>query len=130
VALVVLDASVVIGFLDAGDAHHPRAVAALSDRRGDELVLPASAYAEVLVRPYRDGAATVARVERFIADLAIRIVPLSREIARRAAELRGRRPAITLPDAIVLATGDELGATAILTAEESWTKISRRVRAI
>ena len=87
-ALVVLDASVVIAFLDADDAHHERAVTAITARRADELVVPASVYAETLVRPFREGAAALARAERFFADFAIRIEPLSREIVRRAANYR------------------------------------------
>ncbi|HET7768389.1 MAG TPA: PIN domain-containing protein [Chloroflexota bacterium] len=129
-ALVVLDASVVIGFLDATDARHDRAVAALSARRTDELIVPASVYAETLVRPFREGTAAVAKAERFYADFVIRIEPLSRDIARRAAELRSRRRGLKLPDAIVIATGEVLSASAILTADEEWPRISRRARKI
>jgi predicted nucleic acid-binding protein len=129
VALVVLDASVVIAFLDAGDAHHERAVAAIAARRTDELIVPASAYAETLVRPFREDGAALAKAEQFFADFAIRIEPLSHEIARRAAELRSRRAGLKLPDAIVIATGDVLGAT-VLTADAAWTKVSRRARSI
>ena len=129
-ALVVLDASVVIAFLDATDAHHARAVAALSARRTDELVVPASVYAETLVRPFREGAAAVAKVERFYADFAIRIEPLTPDVARRAAELRSRRAGLKLPDAIVLATGESLSAAAILTADDEWSRVSRRARRI
>jgi len=62
VALTVLDAGVVIAVLDAADGHHAAARAALSEAlaRGDELVLPASAYAESLVGPSRRGQAAVA----------------------------------------------------------------------
>jgi hypothetical protein len=41
VAIVVLDTSVVIEFLDAGDSHHAAAVAALAASRGEQFVLPA-----------------------------------------------------------------------------------------
>ena len=129
-AVVVLDASVVIAFLDATDAHHERAVVALTARRADELVIPASVYAETLVRPFREGAAAVAKVERFLADFAIRTEPLTADIARRAAELRSRRTGLKLPDAIVLATGEALSAAAILTADAEWSKVSRRARRI
>jgi predicted nucleic acid-binding protein len=55
VAIVVLDASVIIAFLDAGDAHHAAASAAVRQARREALVLPSSAYAEVLVDPWRRG---------------------------------------------------------------------------
>lgn len=129
-ALVVLDASVVIAFLDSRDAHHPAAVAALAANRAAELVLPASVYAEILVGPWRQGPEAVARIERFVADLALRIEPLSAAIAGEAVRLRARHSALKLPDAFVLATGDILGAARVLTADRHWTKLSRRAQAI
>ena len=87
-ALIVIDASVLIAFLDAEDPHHRGAVAALSASSGDNLVLPASAYAEVLVGPLRRGAPMVSAVDEALADLAITIEPITREIAGQAAALR------------------------------------------
>jgi PIN domain nuclease of toxin-antitoxin system len=130
VALVVLDASVVIAFLDSNDPHHPAAVAAVAAARDDEIILPASAYAEVLVSPYRRGSSAVRRVDEFIADLGMRIEPLTREIASRAARLRAKAARVGLPDALVLATGDVLGVGLVLTADRAWPAISKRARAI
>lgn len=129
-ALVVLDASVVIAFLDSNDPHHAAAVAAVSAARDEEIVLPSSAYAEVLVGPYRRGSSAVRRLEEFIADLGMQIAPLTREIASRAARLRAKTPRVSLPDALVLATGDALGARRILTADRAWAGVSKRARAI
>lgn len=129
-ALVVLDASVVIAFLDATDRHHEAAVAALSAVRTDELVLPASAYAESLVGPFRRGGAASAKVEGFVAEFAMRIEPLSADIARSAAFLRARHSGLRLPDAFVLATGELLRAGRILTADRAWLTFSRRAKTI
>lgn len=128
--VVVLDASVIIAFLDPADAHHAAAVAAFRAHAGDQLVVPASGYAEVLVRPYRSGPTAVATVEQFAAALAIHVAPISREIARRAAQLRSQRAGLRLPDALVLATADELGAAVVLTANAAWTKISPRAQLV
>jgi predicted nucleic acid-binding protein len=130
VALVVLDASVVIAFLDARDAHHEAAVAALRTHRSDEMVVPASAYAEILVGPLRHGVEAVTRVQQFVGSLAIRIEPLSAEIARRAAEFRARHTFLRLPDALVIATADHLDATAVLTGDRAWSRVSRRARLV
>lgn len=129
-ARVVLDASVVIGFLDASDAHHSAATTALEARASSELVLPASAYAEVLVGPYRRGSAAVEAVERFVADFAVRIEPIEGVIARQAAALRARHPGLALGDALVLASGERLGATTVLTADRGWLKVSKRAQLI
>jgi predicted nucleic acid-binding protein len=130
VALVVLDASVAIAFLDRDDALHDAAVAALTEHQHDELLIPVSVYAEILVAPFRRGADAVAEVEAFLADFAIRTETMSPAIARAAASLRSEFRSLRLPDALVLATGDELGADAVLTGDESWSRISGRVMVI
>lgn len=129
-AIIVLDASVVIGFLDAADVHHARAVAALGEIGRSDVVLPATAYAEVLVGPWRRGPDAIDAVEQFIADLPLRVEPVTADIARQAARLRAAHRRLALPDALVLATGDVLGASTVLTADRAWARLSRRVRAI
>jgi predicted nucleic acid-binding protein len=129
VAIVVLDASVIIAFLDAGDAHHAAASAAVRQARREALVLPSSAYAEVLVDPWRRGPEAVAVVRRFVGDLGIRIEPLTAGIAERAARLRARHRALRLPDALIIATAEALD-TAALTCNRSWPRASRRARVI
>jgi predicted nucleic acid-binding protein len=130
VALIVLDASVIIGFLDATDEHHEAAIAALDTVAAHDLVLPATAYAEVLVAPARKGSGAVDRVDEALAALTVRLEPISPSIARAAATLRARHRSLRLPDALVLATAVLLGATTVLTADRAWSKISRKVRLI
>lgn len=127
--MTVLDASVVIAFLDADDAHHSEALGALGRLRGQEVVLPASAYAETLVDPWRAGPDSVAIVKRFLAELGIRIEPLTAEVAERAARLRSAHRSLRLPDALVLATADVLDGIA-LTADRSWPRLSPRARIV
>ncbi|MGZ8692204.1 MAG: type II toxin-antitoxin system VapC family toxin [Gaiellaceae bacterium] len=125
-ALVVLDASVVIGFLDADDALHDPCVAALAARQDDELVIPASAYAETLVAPYRSGQKAIQEVERFLGDFAIAVGEITRDVARTAARLRSGRAGLRLPDALVIAFGEEAGADEVLTADRTWPKVTSR----
>jgi predicted nucleic acid-binding protein len=129
VAITVLDASVVIAFLDADDAHHSAAVGAVERAGSGAMVLPASAYAEVLVDPWRAGADAVTVVKRFLAELGVRVEPLTADVAERAARLRASHRSLRLPDALVLATADALDATA-LTADRSWPRVSRRARIV
>jgi predicted nucleic acid-binding protein len=130
VALVVLDASVVIAFLDPDDALHAAAVEALTEHQHDELLVPSTVYAEILVAPYRRGAEAVAEIEAFVRDFAIRIEATTPVIARAAAQLRSQSRSLRLPDALVLATADELAADVVLTGDESWPRISSRVALI
>jgi predicted nucleic acid-binding protein len=124
--LIVLDASVVIAVLDPADALHGPAVAAVGQRAGDDLRLPASAYAETLVAPARTG--DLAQAKSNISALLLSVEPISEAIAEDAAKVRARRPAVRLGDALVIATGEQLAATEVLTADRRWRGISRRVR--
>ena len=121
--LTVLDAGVIIAILDASDVHHKAAAHALTvaRQRGDTLVLPASAYAECLVSPYRRGPEAVAVVDSFVDALPARIEPASRAIASAAAELRGRHAGgLRLPDALVVASAVVLGADRVITTDSGW----------
>ncbi len=122
-ALIVLDASVVIAHLDPADAHHDAATAVLLEYAEDDLRLPASAYAETLVDPARSGRLDQARDA--IGLLGLRIEPIDETIADRAASLRARRRGPRLPDALVLACGNVLEADAIVTADRRWRRFER-----
>ena len=131
--LTVLDAGVVIAVLDRRDAHHAAAVNAFGDARdrGDELVLPASAYAECLVSPSRRGAEAVMVVDRFLDALPVRVEPVSRAVAGSAAQLRSRHAAaLRLPDALVVATAIVLGAGRVITTDGGWPEIPVRVEVL
>jgi predicted nucleic acid-binding protein len=133
VGLTVVDAGVVIAVLDAGDAHHAAAAKALTDSRdhGDQLVIPASSYAECLVSPSRSGPAAVATVDRFIDALPARVEPATRMIAAAAAALRGAHgPAFRLPDALVLATALVLEADRVITTDSRWPSMDGRVEVL
>lgn len=109
-AAVALDADVLIAFLDASDAQHHSAVDVLRPRlaAGGQLLIAASVYAEILVRPLQRGSDHT--VDAFINAIGAKIVPIDRDIARRAAQLRGSHRALRLPDAISLATALVAGA--------------------
>lgn len=88
--LTLLDAGVVIGYLNSADARHGPATEALGDAiaANQSLAMPASVLAEVLVGPSRSGIAAVEVVRTMIATLPIAVVPLGDEIAVAAAGLR------------------------------------------
>lgn len=122
-ALIVLDASVVIAHLDPDDALHRSATSTLLEYAGDDLRLPASAYAESLVDPARKGRLDEARAA--VAALQFQIVPIDGLLAERAASLRAHERGLRLPDALVLACGELLAADAILTADRRWRRFER-----
>jgi predicted nucleic acid-binding protein len=128
VGLTVLDAGVLIGFLDAEDLHHKSAHRALAEaqQRRDRIALPASALAESLVAPARRGPQDLATAQEFIQRLPIEIAELTESIATAAAVLRARhRQRLKLPDALVVATAQVLDADVLVTSDREWP--TRRV---
>jgi predicted nucleic acid-binding protein len=122
VARVALDADVVIGFLDPSDAQHDRAVELLGAHlaAGDDVLIAATVYAEVIVRPLQHG--TDAKVDEFLTAIDAHVVDVDRALARHAAQLRARHAALRLPDALALATA--------LTADAKFLTLDRGLRRI
>ncbi|MBK5221774.1 MAG: PIN domain-containing protein [Acidimicrobiia bacterium] len=120
--LIVVDAGVVIGFLDSNDAHHDSARAALGDAivGRHRLSIPVSALAEVLVGPSRSGDDAVAVVRELLDRVPIEIVDLDDRIATVAARLRARHRSLKLPDALVIATAAVVDADLLITTDRGW----------
>ena len=130
--LIVIDAGVLIGFLDGGDAHHASAHRALAGalERGDTVAMPASALAETLVGPSRRGPHAVSAVHNLVASLPIVIVALDETIAVTAADLRARHPSLKLPDSLVIATASARRADILVTTDRRWpTRVKLGLRA-
>jgi len=128
---VVIDSGVMIAILDAADVHHAAARRAIIELgRSADLVLPASAYSELMVHPQADGPEEVAHTDAFIESLPARIEPIDRAVALAAAQLRARfGRALRLPDALVLGTALTLRADLVLTTNARWpeTGVATRV---
>ncbi|MHB8492529.1 MAG: PIN domain-containing protein [Solirubrobacteraceae bacterium] len=121
-AVVLLDSVAVVAYLDATNAFHRAADEAISAAAGEHrLIASAINYAEVLTGA-KLGHRDEEIVRGFFADLVAEIVPVDREVAERAAELRGARRSVRLPDALVLATAD-LYADVLIGADAQWAKV-------
>lgn len=125
----VVDASVLIAILNRGDLHHAEALRAVDEARGhSELALPMIAYAETWVGVARLKPARREAIAAHVREL-MRIEPMTASIAQRGAALRARTGA-TLADALVVATGQEIDASVILTADARWKELDRRVMVV
>ena len=126
-ARVALDADVVIAFLDAGDDQHARAVEMVRERlaAGDDIVIGASVYAEVMVRPVQRGAD--AAVDAFLDGIGATVVSVDRGVARLAAQLRARHRSLRLRDALALAAALDSDAE-LLTLDQRLRRIAARDR--
>ena len=101
--VVVFDSDVLIGFLNAGDAHHQDAIMWMRTamQPGTRRMLSAVNYSEILVGPIRTGNREL--VDRMLGDFNIETVVVDMDFARRAAGVRARTN-LKLPDAYALAT--------------------------
>jgi len=72
----------------------------------------------------------MARTEAFVDSIVDQVSPIDRTVAKVAAALRAAHKSIRLPDALVIAVGRSVGASAILTADTRWRGADRRVRVL
>jgi predicted nucleic acid-binding protein len=127
---VVVDTGVLVSLLDPQDANHDRATRALHEvrRARDQMVLPATALAELLVGASRLEPAALQTVEALVDAVVDQVREIDREVVGVAVRVRARYRFLRLPDAMVLAVGQVVEADSVLTTEQQWTRADRRVR--
>jgi len=106
--VIVLDASVLIAFLDSEDNHHVAAETLLTGAIDDDLGTNPLTLAEVLVVPARDG--RLEPVRTALRDLEVDELPFPPDTAVRLAQLRAST-GLKMPDCCVLLTAEAAGAT-------------------
>jgi predicted nucleic acid-binding protein len=122
--LILLDSTVVVGFLDSDDALHQATVARLREIVGAQaLVASVITYAEVMTGVAL-GHHSEDAVNGFFEALIKELLVVDRAVAARATALRGGRRSLRMPDALILATADlhdeiEL----VLCGDKDWPKI-------
>lgn len=102
--MIVLDASVLIGHLDARDPHHEKATELLAESGAEPLGASAITLAETLVAPAR--AERLDEAKAALERLAVAELELGEDAPTRLAKLRaatGRK----LPDCCVLAAAQK-----------------------
>ena len=120
--LTVVDAGVLIGFVEDPDSHFDSAVAAIraARARGDDIAIPATALSEALVRPMRTSGAVTRRVFDVIERLPVAVVAIDEPIAIKAAEIRAVHRSLRLPDAVVIAAAAVRSADYLITTDRRW----------
>ena len=97
--MIVLDASVLIGFIFDQDAHHEAALALLREAADDSFGISPVTLAEALVAPTRLG--RVKAAEQMLLEIGVTEIPLPRDAAVQLAELRVES-GLKMPDCCVL----------------------------
>lgn len=124
--LVLYDTNIVIALLSPTDVLHSCATRAAQEweDRGARTALSTVSWAELRTGALRrspDAEQTLATFCRLAID---EIVPVGVEIADIAARYRATDLGVRLPDALVIATGQHIGADAILTADKRLSRVA------
>lgn len=105
--MIVLDASVLIAFLDSEDAHHTHAETLLAQEIDDDFAASSLTLAEVLVMPARERRLDAAR--EALADLDVKELPFPVDAAVKLAQLRAST-SLKMPDCCVLLVAEGIQA--------------------
>lgn len=102
-AVIVFDSDVLIGFMNADDAHHDEAVELMraSLRPGARRMLCAVNLSEILIGPLKRSMPD--RVDAMLGRYNVETITVDIALAKRAASVRVRT-GLELPDAYALAT--------------------------
>lgn len=106
--MIVLDASVLIAFLNPDDAHNERATEMLAESADEPFGTSPITMAEVLTGPVKAG--RMATIAPMLRELAIDSIALPPDAAIRLATLRAST-ALKLPDCCVLLAAEQTTAT-------------------
>lgn len=102
--MIVLDASVLIAYLDGEDNHHSRAETLLAQEIDDDFAANSLTLAEVLVAPAREN--RLDAVREALADLDVRELAFPADAAVKLAQLRASTN-LKMPDCCVLLAAEE-----------------------
>jgi len=108
--VIVLDASVLIAFLDPSDAMHGEAVSSMLDLGTHRLLVSPITHAEVLVGPARSG--TLASTQAALNALGVMEVALPADAAPQLAGLRATT-VLKLPDCCVILAAQQSASTVL-----------------
>jgi predicted nucleic acid-binding protein len=97
--VIILDANVLIAYLDADDVHHSRAIDLLERYASEGFGAHVLTVAEVLVHPSRH--ANEERVTSVLNEIGLRVLPLRAEDAAPLARIRAKF-GVRMPDAVAL----------------------------
>lgn len=128
--VTILDAGVLISYLDTDDAHHQSSIRAMDEitQAGGDFATSAVTISEALVRPARNGEREMRNAYYGLTIGArVSILEVETSIALEIARARAEQPSLKTPDAAVVATARIAGAERILTTDRRLAKFDEAV---
>ena len=120
--MIVLDASVLIAYLDADDEHHAQAQRMLEQQVDDDFGANSLTLAEVFVAPAREN--QLDRVLTTLRDLEVEEFPFPADTSTRLARLRVET-GLKMPDCCVLLAAEPISAR-VATFDDRLRKAANR----
>ena len=118
--MIVLDASVIIAYLDRHDAQHTRAEELLAREIDDDFAANPLTLAEILVVPARDG--RLEQVQAVLRDLEVQELPFPADAAVKLGLLRAGT-GLKMPDCCLLLAAQAAGAR-VATFDDRLTRVA------
>jgi predicted nucleic acid-binding protein len=120
---ILLDTSVVLAYLNAGEAASPAATVVIDDfvRTGrNRATISAVSVTETLVRPFAVGAHAVRIVDAFLRHFPnLTVSSIDYAMAREAARLRAQT-SLKTPDSLIIATALGAGISIVIANDARW----------
>ena len=129
---ILMDTSVVLAYLAGGEKTTKLAVQlfdAFVATGRNTGALSAITVAEILVRPFRRGRATVATAEGFLRQFGdLQVIDVTYDIAREGARIRAETD-LPMPDALIVASASVAEMDVLVTNDHEWrTRTTRELR--
>ena len=125
-ALVLLDASILIYYLEGVEPYYPLTEEIFNDIADENIrgSLSAISITEFVTKPLADGKVIVVEYfKQFLSALSIQVLAVTYEIAERAGKLRSQYPSIRTPDALIVATALESDCDVFVTNDKNLKKL-------
>jgi predicted nucleic acid-binding protein len=122
---IVVDTSVLIAYLDGGDALSAAATLLLDQLvagGSHPAIVSAVTVTECMVRPFRSSPSAVVTAATFLGHFPnLRVRPIDHEVAIEAARVRALT-GLRTPDALVIATALVAGIATIVAGDKRWDR--------
>lgn len=119
---LALDSNIFIAAYDKENIHNRKCVELLSDitRASPQVFISVLVFEEFLVQIYKEGLdKDLAYYENFLTGGGLfTVIDFTRQIARKAAQIRAKFPKVKTPDAIHLASAIESGVKIFITTDK------------
>lgn len=120
---IFLDTSLFIYYLEENEEYYKKIESFLASLDDEELITSVITYEEYGVGAYRKSPQMIAAFDDFASNMGIEIIPIGRDIARKAAEIRSKNVSLKGMDALQIGTAWHTGCDLFVTNDKRLAKL-------